>query len=203
MLVLVSQSAKEFLDLLNHIIEFSRNEIDRQAILEKKFDFKEIIQKAITMEQAAAIAKELELTFEYPEIATIYLGDPYRIQRIILNLLSNAITFTQKGKVGVAVQLAKELNEHQVILKLIVSDTGIGIPKEKQRYIYEKFYRVHPANQNTYIGAGLGLHVVKQMVNDLHGEIDVISVPDKGTTFTCTLLLSKPLINEIINNETY
>lgn len=201
MLALTSQSAKELLDLLNLIIDFSRNEVNSQIVVAKKFDLKKTIQKAVTMEKAAAIAKGLELSFDYPDIPSIYIGDPYRIKRIVLNLLSNAITFTQKGKVHVAVELAKELDNRQAILKISVTDTGIGIPKDKQELIYEKFYRIHPANQNIYVGAGLGLHVVKQLIDDLQGEIDVISELNKGTSFICTLLFSRPLLDEVINDD--
>ncbi|MCX7114748.1 MAG: HAMP domain-containing sensor histidine kinase [Gammaproteobacteria bacterium] len=194
------KSAKEFLDLLNNIINFSRDQVDTSAVLSKKFDLKVLVEKAVTMEHATATYKHLELTCHYPSIPSIFVGDPYRIRRVILNLLSNAIKFTEKGRVELEVKLAKKIDDRHYILQLIVSDTGIGIPQDKQQLIYEKFYREHPANQNKYTGAGLGLYIVKELVDELEGEIEVVSSPGKGARFICTLPLTRPLIDEI-NDE--
>jgi two-component system aerobic respiration control sensor histidine kinase ArcB len=195
-------SAKELLDLLNDIIDFSRNLSEPTAIISKKFDLKILVRKAITMQQATANKKGLELSFEYDSnLPTIFLSDPNRLRRIILNLLSNAIRFTEKGGVSIKVSLGKHLDEKNLILQLIITDTGIGISPDVQPLIYEKFYRVYPANQNKYLGAGLGLHVVKELITDLEGEIDVTSTPNKGTTFVCTLPFKRPLLDNIINEQ--
>lgn len=202
LLEITYRSAKEFLDLLNDIIEFSRNQAESTAILAKKFDLKHLVENVIAMEQAAATFKNLTLRYKYPDnIPLIWISDPTRIQRIVLNLLSNAIKFTAKGKVTISVKLAEKIDDKHYTIQLIVSDTGIGIPVDKQDFVYEKFYRVHPANQNKYTGAGLGLYIVKQLVGELEGEIDVVSVPKKGTTFTCTLPLMRPLLDNIIAND--
>ncbi|MCX7114649.1 MAG: ATP-binding protein [Gammaproteobacteria bacterium] len=197
MLEVTYQSAKEFLDLLNNIIDFSRYQVDKTVVLAKKFDLKAVVEKAVTMEKAAATIKNIAITSTYPDIPTIFIGDENRVQRIVLNLLSNAIKFTPKGQVEVRVHLAKQIDEKHIIMKIIVSDTGIGIPLDKQQYIYEKFYRVHSANQNKYAGAGLGLHIVKELIDDLEGEIEVVSTPEKGSVFTCTLPLKRPLLDEV------
>ena len=202
LLELTYGSAKEFLDLLNDIIDFSRYQSEYTAVLAKKFDLQKLINKIVTMQQASALSKELELTAEYePNLPTIFIGDPYRLRRIVLNLISNAIRFTIKGKVSVQVKLGKVIDDKNYILQLIVIDTGIGIPPEKQTLIYEKFYRIHPANQNKYLGAGLGLHVVKQLMADLDGEIELASIPEKGTTFICTIPFKRPLLDSIIDEN--
>jgi len=196
------QSAKEFLELLNDIINFSRNQNDGTIVLDKKFDLQELIKKAITMEKAAATAKHLKLIQKYPaNIPLIWISDPKRIQRIILNLLSNAIKFSSEGTITVKVKLAKNIDEKHGVIQIFVTDMGIGIPEDKQEFIYEKFYRVSPANHNQYTGAGLGLHIVKELINDLDGEIEVISTVNKGTTFICTLPLKRPLIDEILCDD--
>lgn len=202
MLEIIFQSAKEFLELLNDIINFSRNLTQMTALLAKKFDLKQLIEKVVIMQQAAVRSKKLILSSHYPsDIPTIFISDPHRIQRIILNLLSNAIRFTQQGKIAVEVKLAKRVNDKNLILQLIISDTGMGISSENQAFIYEKFYRVSPANHNKHGGAGLGLYVVKQLVDDLEGEIDVMSSIGKGTTFVCTLPLKRPLVDKILNQD--
>lgn len=96
----------------------------------------------------------------------------------------------------------KEIFSRGFLLQIIVSDTGIGIPHDKQQYIYEKFYRGSPANQNKYPGAGLGLHIVKQLIEDLEGEIEVVSSPNKGTIFICTLTFKRPLVDKIDDDST-
>lgn len=202
LLEITYNSAKEFLDLLNDIIDFSRFQAESTAVLAKKFDLRRLIENAMTMQQAAAITKGLELIYDYhDDLPTVFISDPNRLRRIVLNLLSNAIRFTDKGHVSICVKLAKNIDEKQVIVQLIVTDTGIGISEEKQSFIYEKFYRAHPANQNTYLGAGLGLYIVKQLMEDLEGEIDLISALNKGTSFICTLPLKRPLVDEIVENK--
>lgn len=193
-------SAKEFIEFLDDILNFTRNPSENLPVLAKKFDLKKVIEKIVTMEQAAATIKQLELTSDYAsDIPTVFIGDPPRIQRIIMNLLSNAIKFTDKGSIHISVKMGKQIDERNFILQLFVADTGIGISPDKQKLIYEKFYRLHPANQNKYKGAGLGLHIVKQLIEDLEGEIDVISSPETGTTFICTLPFKRPLLDEVVD----
>lgn len=196
MLELTYQSAKEFYELLNNIIDFSRFQADRTLVLAKKINLRKLIEKAITMEKAVVTVKKLKLTFNYSKsIPENYISDDIRIERIVLNLLSNAIKFTEKGKINITVKLAKRVDKRNVIIKIIVSDTGIGISEDNQQLIYEKFYRESPANQNKYRGAGLGLHIVKQLVEDLEGEIEVKSVKGSGTKFICTLPLKCSLLD--------
>ncbi len=202
LLEITYQSAKEFLELLNDIIDFSRNQTESTIVLDKKFDLQKLIKKAITMQRAAATAKHLKLIQKYPaNIPSIWISDSKRIQRIILNLLSNAIKFSSKGTIRVKVKLAKNIDEKRSVIQIFVTDMGIGIPTDKQDLIYEKFYRVSPANHNKYTGAGLGLHVVKELLNDLEGEIEVESTVNKGTTFICTLPLKRPLIDDILSKD--
>ncbi len=202
LLEVIYTSGKELLDFLNDVISFSRNPTETTAILAKKFDLKELIERAINMERPAAVIKELDLKFDYPKkLPTIFISDPKRIQRIVLNLLSNAIKFTVRGSVNVSVKLGKQIDEKNYILSIIVTDTGIGITEDNQSLIYEKFHRVSPANQNKYQGAGLGLHIVKELIADLEGEIEVMSQLNEGSTFICTLPLKRPLIDEIIAED--
>lgn len=197
-LKLTYESAREFLELLNNIIDFSRNESQNKTLTHKKFDLKTLISTVITMEKAVVTAKKLYIKMIYPSnLPQVFIGDPHRLQRLLLNLVGNAIRFTQAGGVTIQVKKGKKLNDKEFILQLIVQDTGIGIEEDKQDYIYEKFYRLSPANQNKYKGAGLGLYVVKKIITELNGEIDVISSKNKGTMFICTLPFTRPLLDQI------
>ena len=195
----ISQCAKELLDYCNGILDFSKIESKTFPIVDKKFDMKHLIDDIIVMEKPAAIQKKLELIFLYPEnIPLVFVGDEYRIQRILINLLSNAIKFTHKGYVKIHVKIAKIVDNKNVIIHLYVQDTGIGIPKEKIDFIYEKFARISPSNEGKYRGVGLGLSIVKHLLDEIGGEIEVNSKPEEGTTFVCTFPLKVPLINEMV-----
>ncbi len=119
------------------------------------------------------------------------IGDKIRLHRIALELVGNALNFTDVGQVTIAISLAKR--EHQqLVIKVTVSDSGIGIPKERQQENYLQSKRLTPSYQGIYKGAGLGLYVVKQFIDELGGEIYVESEPLKGTVFTCLIPLQAP-----------
>ncbi|WP_267256346.1 ATP-binding protein [Coxiella endosymbiont of Ornithodoros maritimus] len=127
------------------------------------------------------------------------IGDRYRLHRILINLLSNAIKFTVQGYVKLKVNLVRKTGKF-VIVRFIVEDTGIGIPKEKQEYIFEKFSRLSLSNKGFYKGIGLGLRIVKQFMHEMEGEIDLISEYEKGTQFICTISFKLPLSDDFVES---
>ncbi|QLH43983.1 MAG: GHKL domain-containing protein [Coxiellaceae bacterium] len=161
------------------------------AYSQEKFNLSQLITSTINIELPAAKHKELTLTVDFDNnIPPVLIGDDYRLQRILINLLSNAIKFTHKGSVKLVVEQSVRENNNLIILKFIVEDTGIGIPIEKQNFIYEKFARISPSNKGIYEGAGLGLSIVKQFIEEMEGEIDLESEIDKGSKFICTIPLN-------------
>ncbi|BBB15374.1 putative sensory histidine-kinase / response regulator [Candidatus Rickettsiella viridis] len=133
------------------------------------------MELVVDMNQSAAIKKNLTLTLNYAKTIYPYLiGDPDRVQRIVLELITNALKFTKKGKVALSVQLIRRSSKESII-EIAVSDTGIGIPKDQQEKIFHRFNRLVPSSKGIYKGAGLGLSIVKQFVDDLKGEIFVNS----------------------------
>jgi two-component system aerobic respiration control sensor histidine kinase ArcB len=201
-LTAVAQGAKELLDYCNNILDFSRIESGTMPILSKKFDLQRLVNSIILIEKSAAEAKKLTLTNEYTDdVPKVVIGDNNRLQRILINLVSNAIKFTKKGYVKIQVKLIKreKIGEKgKVIIRFIIQDTGIGIPEAQQQYIYEKFTKLTPSNKGRDKGYGLGLPVVKQLMADIDGEIDVASKLDSGTTFACTIPFDLPLTDEIV-----
>ena len=125
-----------------------------------------------------------------------------RIHRIALELVANALNFTDHGAVTLKVELAKEENR-ELIIKISVIDTGIGIPREKQNIIFQQFKRLNPSYQGIYKGAGLGLSIIKQFIDEIDAEIYVNSTPKEGSTFSCIIPVKKPLIenDEFIDNQ--
>jgi CheY-like chemotaxis protein/HPt (histidine-containing phosphotransfer) domain-containing protein/anti-sigma regulatory factor (Ser/Thr protein kinase) len=131
--------------------------------------------------------------------------DKNRVFRILLNLVGNAVKFTDKGYVKITIDVAKQVDTRQIILGIVVEDTGIGIPYDRLHRIYERFERCTPANKGLYPGSGLGLSITKQFIDELGGEISAKSTEGEGSTFTCLLpcrvsILDLPSYDDIFAN---
>jgi len=190
MFSIMSESAKELLRLLDGVLRFTHIESRNLPILEKKFHIRKVIDQLIALEKPAAVEKGLRLTTRVDKnVPNIVKGDDTRLHDILINLLSNAIKFTQRGSVSIQVKQKKDKKvKNKVLIKFIITDTGMGISKAQQVRVYEKFVKLDPSNRcGTYRGSGLGLTVVKQFVDDLGGEIDLISQVGKGSKFTIVL----------------
>jgi signal transduction histidine kinase len=197
----IALSAKQLLNYCNTILDYSKIEMESVPIVEKKLNLNEVMEALILVERPAAINKKLSLTYQHDnDIPKVILGDQYRLQRIFVNLISNAIKFTNAGKISIQSKLVK-VKEKDIVVSIIVQDDGIGMAEDKINFIYEKFYRDVPSNRGLYKGLGLGLKVVKHFVNDLGGEIEVKSKVNAGTTFCCTFPFKLPLREEILNDQ--
>jgi two-component system, OmpR family, aerobic respiration control sensor histidine kinase ArcB len=191
-------SSHALLSLMDEVLEAIRVSSGEIPRVKKKFALKSILQHVIELNMAKASSKSLELLLEADEnIPKYLLGDNIRIHRVILELLSNALNFTDLGFVKLTSKLAT-LKGRDVIIKLIVEDSGMGIPKNKQQEIFLQFKRLTPSYKGIYKGAGLGLAIIKQFMDELDGEIYVDSEMGKGTVFTCIIPLKKSLIEEDI-----
>jgi two-component system, OmpR family, aerobic respiration control sensor histidine kinase ArcB len=190
------QSGEALLEFLNKVLESIAVATGEIPLLKKKFDFRKQLDRIIQLNQSLAAKKNLVLTADYDEKISKYLiGAPIRLQRIVLELITNALTFTHEGKVSLIAKLEKQESQ-RVIVKIIVKDTGIGIPLEKQHEIYIRFKRLTPSYQGIYSGTGLGLSLVKQFLDDLEGEIYLESRLNQGSTFTCLIPFQEPLTQD-------
>lgn len=189
-------SSHALLDLMDEVLEAVRVSSGEVPRLKKKFNLQKILQHVIELNRAKASQKKLELTLNFDStIPTYLIGDKIRIHRIILELIANALNFTDSGFIKLSAILAKR-NHRELIIKLLVEDTGLGIPKDKQQEIYAQFKRLTPAYQGIYRGSGLGLSVVKQFIEELNGEIYVDSELGKGSVFTCIFPLQESLLDD-------
>ncbi len=192
----LTASSYALLELMDEVLEAIRVSSGEIPQLKKKFVLKDILQHAFDLTKAKAASKRVELSMNIDDSMPMYLlGDSIRIHRIALELLTNALNFTDSGFVKLTVQLASQQNR-DIIVKLIVQDTGMGIPKDKQQEIFLHFKRLTPSYKGIYKGAGLGLAVIKQFIDDLDGEIYVDSELQKGTTFTCVIPLKVSLLDD-------
>lgn len=189
-------SSHALLDLMDEVLEAVRVSSGEIPMLKRKFNLMQTFEQVIALNQARAHEKKLDLSLTGDtNIPCFVIGDKIRIHRIALELIGNALNFTDMGHVSVKLTLAKK-EERQLVIKLTVTDSGMGIPKDKQQEIYLQFKRLTPSYQGIYKGAGLGLYVVKQFVDELGGEIYVNSESHKGTCFTCLIPLQEPLLDD-------
>jgi signal transduction histidine kinase/response regulator of citrate/malate metabolism len=189
-------SSHALLDLLDEVLEAIRVSSGEIPRLKKKFNLEQTLNHVIDLNRSCAAQKKLSLTLDIdPSLPNFLIGDKVRLHRVALELIANALNFTDTGFVKLSAALVKK-NERKIVLQIKVEDSGIGIPKEKQQEIYVQFKRLTPSYQGIYKGAGLGLSVVKQFIDELDGEIYVDSEPRRGTTFTCLIPLQEPLIDD-------
>ena len=195
------QSSEALLNFLNKILEGIKVATGEIPLLKKKFDFKKNIQDIIDLNKSLAVKKNLDLNLSIDKAIPPYLiGDPVRLQRIILELITNALNFTQQGSVNTELKIRKHETQ-KIIIEIKISDTGIGISADRQEEIFTRFTRLTPAYQGVYKGLGLGLSIVKQFIDDLSGEIYVESELNQGTTFTCFIPFQEPLVMDAIGVE--
>lgn len=183
----IAQSAQELLNYFTEIVEYMELEDSTIPILYKPFNIRKVFNEIITMLQPAIKHQLIKLESRIDEkVPDEIIGDRYRVHRILLNLAGNAVKFTKEGQVTIGVDLVKK-EDHKMILKIWVKDTGIGIPEDKYNVIFERFSRLTSSYSGIYKGTGLGLWAVKRIVEELGGQIFVESELDKGSLFSCLI----------------
>lgn len=187
----IVQSADALLEHLNEIFEFVQVESGQLPIIDTPFDLHQLLSDLSKMMLPIAKDKKIDFTITKDnQLPQFPIGDRIRIQRILMNLVSNAIKFTPKGHVKVQAGVV-ENSEKVPLIYFKIEDTGIGIPQDKCDLIFERFHRLTPSYSGVYSGKGLGLRIVKQFLDEIGGEFHLGSVLEKGTTFT-VLIPHKP-----------
>lgn len=179
-------SAETLLDLINDVLDLSKIEAGRLELEEVDFDLNRVVGQAITTVMPRAAARGLKLTSRIGTgVLPALRGDPLRLRQVILNLLGNAVKFTEKGHITLSVNL-EQSNPDGVILHFSVRDTGIGIPPEKQAIIFDEFTQADGTTTREYGGTGLGLTISRRLVEKFGGKIWLESKAGKGSTFHFT-----------------
>lgn len=182
----VRTSADALLRIINDILDFSRTDAGGMELDETQFSLSDCLHSAMRIVEADAARKRLRMHCEIaPAMPPMMRGDPERLRQIVLNLLSNAVKFTPQGSIVLTAALESESDAH-VCVRITVTDTGIGIPVEKQAVIFEPFRQADGSVTRKYGGTGLGLTISRNLVHLLGGEIRLESTPGKGSTFTFT-----------------
>ncbi len=182
----VKSSADSLMTIINDILDFSKIEAQRIELEKIPFHLRDTVHAAVAGVSLLAEKKDLELAYSVPgNVPDGLIGDPGRFRQVLTNLLSNAIKFTTKGEVVASIEVAQRTND-RVRLKVSVKDTGIGIPPEKRRLIFEAFTQADSSTTRVYGGTGLGLTISTQLVALMNGALDVESEVGKGSTFFFT-----------------
>ena len=178
------------LSLINDILDLSKVEVGHLELESTDFDLSDLLERAIEILAMRANEKGLELACHLsPDVPRAVFGDPNRLHQILINLISNAIKFTDSGSVTVRVTQDPELLTPGAI-RFSISDTGIGIPFDKLAAIFESFTQAHASMTRKYGGTGLGLTISRQLVELMNGRIWVESTLGEGSTFHCCVQLA-------------
>ncbi|MBX3390602.1 MAG: response regulator [Phycisphaeraceae bacterium] len=195
-------SARSLNSVINDILDFSKIEAGKLELSPIQFNLRGVIEDVMEMLAGAASEKHLQvsgkLSSDVPEVA---FGDPDRLRQIIINLVNNAIKFTSRGSVMLQVGMGARGRDGVPRVRFEVSDTGIGIPKERLNRLFKAFSQADASTTRTYGGTGLGLAISKQLVELMGGSIGVRSEAGKGSTFWFEANLLCPGASEPTRNK--
>ncbi|UCV11618.1 response regulator [Dechloromonas denitrificans] len=182
-LSIVKSSSEALLTIINDILDFSKIEAGKLLVEHISFDLHRVIADTLKTLALRAHEKNIELVCEIQhDVPRQVIGDPSRIRQVLLNLIGNAIKFTEKGEIALKTSLTAKLDP-QATIQFSVRDTGIGISQDKQLLIFDAFSQEDTSTTRKYGGTGLGLSISRRLVELMGGEMGLISEPGKGSTF--------------------
>lgn len=182
----ISSAAKQLLTVIDDILSFSKLESGNMRILTSEFRLRECLEDTILMLSQSANDKAIELVLLIDaEIPDVVLGDPDRISQVVVNLVNNAIKFTDQG--SVTIHISNELESNNDVIHFSVSDTGCGISEEVQKNIFSPFYQENQKSSKRHGGTGLGLVICKRLVEMMGGVLGFSSIAGVGTEFFFTI----------------
>ena len=188
---MVNNSAESLMTIINEILDFSKIEAGRLELDPIEFSLPETLEETISALSPRASEKGFQIHCRiHPDVPERLKGDPTRLRQVLTNLVGNAIKFTEQGRIEVAVELASE-NDGAVEVRFDVTDTGLGVPQDKQKLIFEPFTQADGSTMRRFGGTGLGLPICLQLVHLMEGRIWVDSVVGRGSTFHFTARLER------------
>ena len=191
---IIHKSTTDLTNIIEEILDFSKLESGKLQIVENDFDLYELIEQTRDILFISVINKDIDLILIiYSDTPQYVSGDKLRLKQVLLNLMGNAIKFTDEGQVVIRVELERETTSEAEI-KITVEDTGIGITEQDQEELFTAFRQVESASNRRYGGTGLGLAISKNLVNLMGGEITIKSHYGEGSTFSFRLPFSIPVV---------
>ncbi len=183
----IHSSAENLLEIINDLLDYSKITADKYSIIDEEYELGDMLSDVKEIISLRAGENHLKFNMHVnPDIPSELFGDQGRIRQILLNLLNNAVKYTNEGEVGLRVEF-ESIDQSEIILKFLVSDTGIGIKEEDLPDLFEAFVQVDKAKNKSKEGTGLGLAISKALAKMLCGDITVTSEYGKGSVFTATV----------------
>ncbi len=202
-LKLIRSNADNLLVILNDILDFSKIESGKLVLEEKVINLDSIVQNILAGSKPNLDKKKLNAKLSIAKnVPNYFIGDPVRLNQILLNLYTNAVKFTEIGTIELGAKILHE-DEENVLINFYVKDTGIGIPEDKLETIFSSFSQASSSTTRKYGGSGLGLTICKQLVELQDGTISVQSQVGEGSTFSFRISFSKLNADEIIEERTH
>ena len=186
----IVDASHHLLSVINDILDFSKIEAGKLSLNASDFSCARWLDNVMSMVGPKVREKNLELTVDYGELPPVLVGDSTRLAQALLNYLSNAIKFTERGRINVRITVAEE-TASEVLIRIAVSDTGIGIAAEKIDDLFEAFEQLDASTSRRYGGTGLGLAITRRLARLMGGETGIESVPGQGSTFWFSARLGK------------
>jgi len=186
----LTQASRNMLGTINDILDFSKIEAGKITIEKVPFDLDKTLQRIISIESVKVEEQGIELAVEKnPDVPSMFIGDPLRIEQILLNLINNAVKFTERGSVRVIIT-ADDIDSDKRMVTFIVKDSGIGMSREQMEHLFLPFDQVDSSISRRFGGSGLGLSIVKSLTELMEGEVAVESEKGVGSAFTVRLPLT-------------
>lgn len=193
----IHSAGENLLALVNDILDLSKIEAGMMSLEETRFSLHSLVSSVSAMFSEKVKEKNLGFDIQIDnDVPDILTGDAVRLTQILVNLLSNAVKFTEEGSIDVRISQLEQSND-RVRIRIVIRDTGIGISKEKQQTIFERFQQAEAETTRRFGGSGLGLAIVKQLITLQNGTIQLNSEPGKGSEFVVELSYLVPDINQL------
>jgi PAS domain S-box-containing protein len=191
----ILESGDLLYNLISNILDFSKIEAEKLKLERIDFNLEMLIESVINIEKVKLGGKDIEFVFNYPDtLNRLFKGDPTRIRQIFMNLINNAIKFTQQGSITVTVRPSgafPDTDRNKIKLEVSIKDTGIGISTDKIPSIFQSFAQEDDSTTRRYGGTGLGLTIVRSLLQKMDGDIQVLSKKGAGSDFVFTMALEK------------
>lgn len=179
----IQKSSESLLAIINDLLDFSKIEAGKLSLDMQPLNLQDVVEDVLGMLSPLAQEKRLEqISLFYSDVPTHIIGDPLRLRQILTNLVNNALKFTEQGEVVVRVML-DDLQDDTALIKVSVTDTGIGLSEEQQEQLFEAFRQADPTTARRFGGTGLGLVISKYLVEQMQGSIELDSTINQGSTF--------------------
>lgn len=199
---IINQSGENLLGIINNILDYSKIESGKLELADIDFNIRAVVEQVLDLISSTNKNPDLELLYSVDDsVPDFVIGDSNRVQQVLINLLSNALKFTEQGEIYISVNLIPKETDG-IVLEFKVKDTGIGIPQDQMHRLFQSFSQIDPSSTRKYGGTGLGLVISKKLVEAMGGSISVNSNENIGSTFSFNIKVEKsPVVSDLASSN--